>query len=395
MTPRIRLSVVMTHPIQYYAPWFRYIAANASDIDLKVHYCVTPTPKQQGVGFDEAFTWDNSLLSGYDHEILRRPSRGVEIHSSSFLGVAVPEVVSALRRSKPDVVLVPGWYSISLIAAALTARLSGVPVLYRGDSKLSLPWRGSMRKRLRTWGMLELFTHYLSVGQKNHEFLRNYSIPESRIFFAPHCVDNAFFANAAATVDRSAERAKWNITHNFVILFAGKFEDQKRPWDVIEAAGMMHPSPTVIMAGSGEAEERCKEAAKNSPAQVVFAGFRNQEEIARLYALADCLVLPSESETWGLVVNEALAAGLPCIVSDGVGCAPDMIEDDKTGFVVPVGDLAAITRTLARVRDEIANGHDFGEACRARASMYSFESATAGLHAAIVNAVKPRNGSRS
>lgn len=395
MRSPIRLSVVMTHPIQYYAPWFRDIAANVPDVQLTVHYCVTPTPKQQGVGFDEEFTWDESLLSGYDHEILRRPARGVAIHSSSFLGVAVPEIVSALRKAKPDVVMVPGWYSISLVAAAISARLSGLPVLYRGDSKLSLPWRGPIHKRIRTWAMLDLFTHYLSVGRKNHEFLRNYSIPESKIFFSPHCVDNAFFEAAAENVDRVAEKAKWNVTQNFVILFAGKFDEQKRPWDVIEAAGQMHPPPTVIMAGSGEAEERCREAAKRSSAQVIFAGFRNQEEIAQLYAIADCLVLPSESETWGLVVNEALAAGVPCIVSADVGCAPDLIEDDKTGFVVPVGDVAELTRKLTRIRDDFANGHDFGQECRARVALYSFEAATAGLHAAILNAVEPGSTTRN
>ena len=260
MKSRVRLSFVMTHPIQYYAPWFRYITTNVPEIELMVHYCVTPTPEQQGVGFDEPFMWDASLLDGYEYIILRQPSRKVMIHSSSFFGVTVPEIGRSIRQANPDVVVVPGWHSVSLVTAAATARASGLPVIYRGDSQLWTP-EGfpAPPKRIRTRAMLALFTHYLCVGERNYSYLRSYSVPESRIFFSPHCVDNDFFSNIAGTVNRESERAKLGIARDaFVLLFAGKVEEKKRPWEVIEAAGSMDEPPTVLIAGSGESEERCR-----------------------------------------------------------------------------------------------------------------------------------------
>ena len=379
----------MTHPIQYYAPWFRFITANVPEIQLKAHYCVIPTPEQQGVGFEEPFTWDASLLDGYDYVILRKPSRKVTIHSSSFFGVTVPEIAASVRKARPDVVLVPGWYSVSLVIAALTARLSGIPVLYRGDSQLTSTWEYlSLLKRVRTRVILDLFSHYLSVGKRNHDFLRHYAIPESNIFFTPHCVDNDFFHRSAAGIDRNAERAALGISADaFIVLFAGKLERKKRPWEVIEAAGLMEDPPIVLIAGSGEAEERCRLAAMKSRADVKFLGFQNQTEIARLYGIADCLVLPSDSgETWGLVVNEALAAGLPCIVSDRVGCGPDLVENGKTGFVIPFKDTKAQSQALRTIRSKIAEGHSFSVDCRERAALYSFQTATIGLMRAVMGA---------
>jgi glycosyltransferase involved in cell wall biosynthesis len=379
----------MTHPIQYYAPWFRFITTNVPEIQLKAHYCVIPTPEQQGVGFEEPFTWDASLLDGYDYVILRKPSRKVTIHSSSFFGVTVPEIAASVRNAKPDVVLVPGWYSVSLVIAAISAKLSRVPVLYRGDSQLTTAWEYlSVVKRVRTRAILDLFSHFLSVGQRNHDFLRHYEIPESNIYFTPHCVDNDFFHKTATGIDRDAERAAHGVSpDSFIVLFAGKLERKKRPWEVIEAAGMMENPPTVLIAGSGEAEERCRLAAAKSLAVVKFLGFQNQTQIARLYGIADCLVLPSDSgETWGLVVNEALAAGLPCIVSDRVGCGPDLVENGKTGFVIPFKDTKAQSHAMRDIRARIESGRPFTDDCRSRAARYSFETATVGLKDAVMGA---------
>ncbi len=384
-----RLSVVMTHPIQYYAPWFRFIETTVPEIDLTVHYCVTPTPEQQGVGFEKAFLWDSSLFDGYKSIILRQPSRMVNVHSSAFFGVIVPEIASSLRQAWPDVVLVPGWYSISLVAAAISARMAGIPVIYRGDSLPGAVWgRDSIAKRARTRAMLRLFTHYLSVGQRNEEYLRSYSIPDDRIFFSPHCVDNEFFARHAQREGRENERKKLGIEPGrFVALFAGKIQRKKRVTDLIEAAALMDNPVTIVFAGSGSYEARCRQLATKLGVDAKFLGFKNQRELARLYGIVDCLVLPSAGETWGLVVNEAFAAGLPCIVSDRVGCGPDLIQRGKTGYIVPYANVPALAGAMSNIRKAIHDGHDFAPDCKARISGYSFTAATRGLRAAVNNAV--------
>src|SRR6266699_2169103 len=113
----IRLVAVLTHPIQYYGPWFRHIAARCPEIDLNVIYAVAPNAEQQGAGFERAFSWDTPLTEGYQHHIIRPARSGEDVLSSSFRGVDVPEIADAIRDAKPDVVLIPGWYSITLVRA--------------------------------------------------------------------------------------------------------------------------------------------------------------------------------------------------------------------------------------------------------------------------------------
>ncbi|NDB75533.1 MAG: glycosyltransferase, partial [Verrucomicrobia bacterium] len=114
-----------------------------------------------------------------------------------------------------------------------------------------------------------------------------------------------------------------------------------------------------------------------------FVGFKNQSELPPFYAAADFLVLPSVSETWGLVVNEAMACGLPAIVSETVGCAPDLVTEGETGFTFPTGSEAGLMASLRRCVEQCRAGHDFRPALAARMQVYSVEAAVAGLLQAV------------
>ena len=110
-----------------------------------------------------------------------------------------------------------------------------------------------------------------------------------------------------------------------------------------------------------------------------FAGFLNQSELPAAYTAADVLVLPSDGgETWGLVVNEAMACGLPAIVSDAVGCAPDLIEEGKTGFTHPMGDSAALAQCLMRLAEMRRHNIDFSTALSQKLIKYSVKAAVEG-----------------
>jgi glycosyltransferase involved in cell wall biosynthesis len=375
----IRLTAVMTHPVQYLAPWFRHLAAHA-ELELTVLYAVTPTPEQQGIGYGHAFTWDVPLLEGYHAEVVRPGRAGDDVGSQRFFGLDVPQIARSLRSTRPDVAMIQGWHSVTLMRALLACRRTSIPVVYRGDSTLE-SGRGGALWRGRTWALLRLFSAWLAVGQRADRYLASFGLPRPRTFASPHCVDNARFA-AAAAPHRTPEgcraaRAAFGIAPDaFVPLFVGKFDDNKRVDDLLAAAGDAH----VLVVGAGPAEARLRALARAQ--RVTFAGFLNQTELGRAHGAADCLVLPSARETWGLVVNEALAAGLPCVVSDGVGCAPDLVTAGETGEQFPAGDVAALSNALARVRTRLAAGHDFAPACGARAAAHSFAAASEGLVAA-------------
>ena len=385
----IRLTAVLTHPTQYCAPWFRHISAHCPAIDLTVLYATRPGAEQQGVGFGEAFEWDVSLTEGYRCRVLRPARSGESVHHERFWSLNVGQIAPAIRDSRPDVALVPGWHSVTLLRALWACRRARIPVLYRGDTHLGntpAGWR-RMPWTMRTWLFLRLFDAYLSVGRRAHEYLRRFGASASLIFDAPHCVDNAFFAARAASHRTPDGRADARTSlglerHDFVIVFVGKLEPEKRPLDLMPAMARLGPGASLLMVGAGELEQQCRAEARRLGVRVSWAGFLNQSALGRAYAAADCLVLPSGSETWGLVVNEALATGLPCVVSDRVGCASDLVTPGETGEVFPAGDVVALADAVRRVRERSSAGRDWAVACRERAARYSLERATSGLLAA-------------
>lgn len=386
MTP-IRLTVVLTHPIQYYAPWFRHIVRTAPEIALTVVHAVQPTAEQQGVGFGRAFRWDIPLTEGYESVSVRAAGEGEQIDSAHFFGLDVPEIVAAVERTQPHVVLITGWYSITLMRALFASRRLGVPVLYRGDShRLSGP-RGWPRFvwAAKTWFLLRQFQGFLSPGTRVREYLRWFGVEEYQIFDVPHAVDNDFFASTASAFTspaaRAAARRDWGIADDaFVPLFVGKLIPSKRPLNVVQASARLGRGVSLLVVGAGPLEAAMRDEAARLGVHLHFAGFLNQSELGKAYAVADCVTLPSDfSETWGLVVNEAFATGLPAVVSAAVGCAPDLVSEGITGYVHPLDDVDALAQRLDAVRRRKAEGHDWGPACREIAGRYDYDAMTRGL----------------
>ena len=386
----MKLSVVLTHPIQYYAPWFRYIAKNCPDLELTVLYAAQPTPEQQGVGFGVPFTWDTPITEGYRYRIVGDTDASTDVSSRKFWGVHARDIGRAIEESSPDVVLLPGWHSAMYLQALFSCRRQGIPVLFRGDTHVGNSpsgWKG-YRWRVTTRILLRAFDGYLAVGTRVREYLKRFGVPESRIFSCPHFVDNDFFFEEASA-HRNAERRRelrrsFSIRNDdFVVLFVGKLQEKKRPADLLDAAARLGDSVSVLMVGTGELGGHLRAQAERLNVKLVCAGFLNQSQLGQAYAAADCLVLPSDwGETWGLVVNEAMATGLPCVVSDRVGCAPDLVKSGETGEIFQMGDAGSLASALTRVRQSKERGHDWTTACRSRAALFSLEAATRGLVAA-------------
>ena len=381
-----RITVCLTHPIQYFAPWFRYIAANRPELDVTVLYAARPAPEQQGVGFGRPFEWDVSLTDGYRHRFLQQQARG-SVASDAFFGVDAPGIEDAIRETNPDAVLIPGWHSISQVRALRACRRLGVPALYRGDSNLlSAPgWGRRQAWSLRTRRLLRhYYSAWLSVGTLAREYLAHFRAPAPLVFDSPHAVDNEFFARGADLIRsgprRQAARAEAGLEPGDLgLLFAGKLTEGKRPLDLVRAAHRLGRHAVVLFAGDGPLRARCAEEASRLGVRVAHLGFTNQSNMPRLYALADCLVVPSGRETWGLVVNEALAAGTPCVVSDGVGAAADLVpRGSLVGEVHAVADVESLAAAVRAVQARAGQG-DVPRACRDAVAGHTFASATDGL----------------
>jgi glycosyltransferase involved in cell wall biosynthesis len=369
----------MTHPVQYLAPWFRQIHANASELDLKVVYATAPDAGQQGVGFAQAFEWDVPLRDGYESIVIRPMASRESLDSDRFFGVDVPEIVDVVRSLAPDVALLGGWHSATQVRALFGLRRAGVPVLYRGDTHLgSISRRWPALSRLRARVMLRQFSGYLAVGSRSRQYLLAMGAADPAIVWSPHAVDNDAFRERAAhaRVRRRALRAQLGFEDaDRVVLFAGKLTANKRPADVIDAVAQL-TNGVAMFVGDGVERQGIEAYARTRGVRAVFAGFANQSQMAERYVAADALLLPG-CETWGLVANEALAAGLPVVLSSEVGASADLSAPDVC-VTAPAGDHAAFARALADVIERHRTV-DSTRDCEAIVARFSFDVATQGL----------------
>ena len=377
----MRLAIVASHPVQYHAPLFRELAKR---LDLEVLFACRPSAADQGAGFDVPFLWDSDLASGYRHAFLTNVA--ARPNPSRFSGCDTPGVARRLKEGGFDGVLVMGWHLKSFWQTVVGCRVAGIPVMVRGDSQLGTPrGRGLLAAKALLYPLgLRAFSAALYVGQRSREYFEAYGYPASRLFFSPHAVDNCWFADRATPAAGRGLRTRLGASQNErLLLFAGKLIDFKRPLDVVAAAERLRVegrNVSVLVAGSGPLQEALRAAATTSGVPLRFAGFLNQSEMPAAYAAADLLVLPSTGrETWGLVANEALACGLPILVSDAVGCTPDLAADRAVGGVFPVGDVEA----LARVAGELLDNPPPACSIAARAQTYSVSAGADGVVAAL------------
>jgi len=340
----MRLGVLATHPIQNHAPIFRELARQC---DLMVYFAYRQTPEGQArAGFGVPFQWDVDLLSGYHSASLDNRSRHPT--TDRFFGCDTPGIDEAIGGGHFDAFVVMGWGVKSYWQAVRACRQRNIPVLVRGDSQLAArrPLPVHVLKQLLYPRLLRSFDGFLYVGSRNRDYLRHYAVKENRLFFSPHCVDNDLFASKAEA-ERPSLRKKAEGVES--VLFAGKLMENKRPFDVIRALALARTQgfpAQAVFVGAGELEAALRREAADSNVPAIFHGFQNQSRMPLHYAMADLLVLPSHQETWGLVVNEAMACGLPAVVSDTVGCGPDLIEAGRTGAVFPMGDVAALADAI-------------------------------------------------
>jgi glycosyltransferase involved in cell wall biosynthesis len=233
------------------------------------------------------------------------------------------------------------------------------------------------------------------VGQRSREHYRRLGCPEHKLVFSPHAIDSACFAVDASSAARlrGEHRALLGAgEQHHLILFSGKLSRRKGPDLLLQAVKALEESVRrrvmVIWMGDGALRGELEAKTGAHPAvESRFLGFRNQSALSGIYHASDLLVLPSrELETWGLVVNEALHHGLPVAVSDAAGCAPDLVEEGRTGFSFPAGSVPGLRQAIER--GLALRGAETARACQARASEYTIEKAAAGIARAYHDALR-------
>lgn len=396
----MRLAVILSHPIQYNSPWFQFLVANGF-AGLRVFYLWDGGATEKlDHGFGVKVKWDLPLLEGYDYEFVPNVSAKPGTHHRR--GLNNPALGSRLLAFGPEAVLVFGYNYTTHYRYSLFQRPRQVPLIFRGDShrlgrrtedrglrSRITSFSEWLRRRWLTW-IYRRFDACLYVGQANKEYFQRHGVPEQKLFFSPHAVDNERFALSPEEIrsQRSEARKQLGIAPDRkVILFAGKFEEKKRPRDLIAAFKQAQlPDATLLLVGNGAQESVLRQDALGRH-DIAFAPFQNQTQMPRTYAAGDVFVLPSHGseETWGLAVNEAMCLRRPIIVSDHVGCAQDLVKSGRNGLIFPAGNVAALADVLREALADADRLKAWGRASREIIQDYDYAHATAGLRKALEN----------
>jgi glycosyltransferase involved in cell wall biosynthesis len=376
-----RLAIVASHPIQYQDPFFRLLAQE-SDVELTVLYCSrhgAETYRDEDMG--TTLRWDVEMLRGYEHRFLRNfggdPNAG-------YTRLINPGIVPVLIRGKYDAaIFMLGWGSITALLGIAACRLSQTPFFLFGDSSFPPP-ENSARSRIRAGFLRAVFalaTGFMTSGKLNADYYAHYGADRRTFFLLPWAVDNDRFSRESRSPDL---RARYDISAGAVVLlFSAKLVARKDPMTLLRAYEKMQfrDRAVVVFMGDGPLREPLEQYAREHGIErgVCFIGFVNQREIPRHYAMSDVFVLPSVYEPRGAVINEAMACGLPVIVTDRCGSIGDIVQENDNAFVYPAGDAAALAKRLDEI---VSNGElraKMGERSRAIIANWDFARGVEGV----------------
>ena len=399
---KVRVAYLVSHPIQYQAPLLRRISKEA-DIELTVFFASNFSVQQYvDRGFGVEVAWDVPLLDGYRHEFLpviwdeRRTGPKSQLNYGIFSRLSGNK-----KQARFDVLWLHGYSTLNTLQAMLFAKILGIPVLLRAESRF--PAKGDSRFKPPAkkifFSLLRYFVDgALTIGSSNAAYWKHFLGDDVPQFLMPYAVDNDSFQNRSreAAVERDKFFNELNLDESRpVILFVSKLQTRKRCCDLLEAylnlspANGIEPYPYLVIVGDGEERTALEQRAMQSGfSSVRFCGFRNQSELPRFFDIATVFVLPSQNEPWGLIVNEVMNAGRAVIVSDDVGCQPDLISNGVEGCVFPAGNVEALTDALRRVLAQPGVANAMGRRGLERIRDWSYEQDILGLRQAIAHVTR-------
>jgi len=350
-----KISFIQSHPIQYYSPLYDCLEKDSS-VEFKMYYCsdygLSKDGKRYHPEFGELPNWNVDLVEGHNHEVLRNRSLKKGIFNG-FFGLMNFSIYRKLKKDRPDVLVIVGWHYFTFIWAVICCKLLHIKVYVRGDNSIDGDMQLSKLKRAIkhfAYGKLlfPLYTKITYVGVKNKLFYESYGVKDTKLIHMPHAVDNKRFRDYFNLNQQYVGEVRrfLEIPNKFSVLFIGRLHEEKRILDLIEAIASLGDNVHLTIVGDGkiydDVEKACNIYNKDS---FKLVGFKNQGELLNYYLTADLFVLPSQLETWGLVVNEAMNFNLPIIVSDTVGCGLDLCRD-QNGFIFKRGDVKSLTSRI-------------------------------------------------
>ncbi len=368
-------------PAPYREPLFEQLA-ESSRYEIRVLYCRKRQPDQG---------W-NLTKRNYSAVFLKNlsPARW----KGKFLITNLnPGVLKQLRNYQPDAVVVHGYNSLTMLLAVGWCNRHGVPVLMRSDSNIQIervkPRLHLMAKRMVLAFLVKRITAFLTIGKMNSAYWRYYGALQSQILPASFAIDTEYFGREADRyrADWGRARSENGWQSKFLLLYVGRLVRFKRVDTLIEAVRLALKdglNVELLIVGDG-AERKRLEALASDLAQIHFLGFKDWRSLPQYYGVADLLVLPSEDEPWGLVINEAMASGLPVLAVRSAGAARELIDHKRNGFLTPDGTTPTLVAALKQACTSRNDLSTLGRRARRASRAWAYSPAVEGIDRALIS----------
>lgn len=360
MVKQKKLAVVVSHPIQYYTPYYRALSSEGS-VHLQVYFCSRiGLNNLHDPGMGVRLSWNTDLTSGYDHVFLPEAD-GIKV--TGFSAINNPSISSNLEAFKPDVVLLHGYAQATMLRALCWCKSNHIPAMMISDRsfKGKSPPHRHMARRIVLPLILKQFRAFLALGDAIHEFYKSFGVRDEQIFRVPNMLDEGFWmVRKQQLQERGKIRTQLGLSDEFVVLFVGKLIQRKRPQDLLSVLQLLRERSatprkiTVLFAGDGKMRDELEKQAKKENLPVHFLGFVNIDELPKYYCAADALAHPAEHESFGLIALEAAVMGLPLVLSEGVGAVgpTGIARPDRNTIVHKIGDIGAIENALVHLASQ-------------------------------------------
>ncbi len=324
-----KIAIISSHPIQYNAPLFAFLAKDLR-IDIKVFYTwgSAVLHEKYDPHFQKKIKWDIPLLDGYNYQFIKNISKTPGSHH--FNGIINPTLNHEIEIWGAEIVWVWGWAFNSHLKA-LRYFNGKKEVWFRGDSTMLDEPKGiSIKKLLRRiflkWVYKKVDKAFY-VGSHNKDYFTKHGLNEKQLIFAPHAIDSLRFSDLSGCFSDQAHQIRNELgisKKDHLVVFVGKFEPNK---NLIELVHKFNNSELkLLLVGNGPEENKIREIAADN---IYFLPFQNQSMMPIIYRIGDALILNSKSETWGLVINEAIACGVPVFATVKCGGSIDLINQDN------------------------------------------------------------------
>jgi len=389
---KVRVAYVGATPAYYFIPFIRLLAQDSS-VALTVHWlCDEAVRDFYEKDLGTIMNSESDLLTGYNYKF-EKNLFGKQTYQNGFWSLNSIGPVVKILKGDYDVVIVHGWQYVTNIMVVLAAACRGVKILLRAETPLNQESnRPIFKKALRYLFLKTLFklvNRYLFIGVQNYDFYKSFGVKSDHLFFAPYCIDNGkmkkMIAQGKALSNDTIKKYNFDANKRR-LLFVGKMQRKKRPDFLIECFKNAKTKLNIelILIGAGELSPVLQKLA-GERADIKLLGYLDQTEIAHVLAVSHAFVLPSgDGETWGLVLNEALNAALPLIVSDRVGSCDNLVTS-ANGVKFKLDDEKSLVDAIEEIFGNESRRISMGKESMKLTEIYSPENVKIGILDAINN----------